>query len=213
MTDLLESPLPLAAVEGTVVTESLRGAPASTPRLITLRRTRGDRIFYGGASFERCCSCCRSWSRSDCSSRSRLRRRCGRLVLVPHHRRSGSPTAASSASLPSCRHCADRRWWRSRSHCRSRSARRCSSPKSRRSGSSRRWSPLVDLMAAVPSVVYGLWGLFLLQGQIIGLSRWLNTWFGWLPVLRSRGRRPEQPAVERHRVHARRRSSPASSWP
>ena len=41
---------------------------------------------------------------------------------------------------------------------------------------------LVDLMAAVPSVVYGLWGLFLLQGQIIGLSRWLNTWFGWIPL-------------------------------
>ena len=40
---------------------------------------------------------------------------------------------------------------------------------------------LVDLMAAVPSVVYGLWGLFFLQGKILGLSRWLNTWFGWLP--------------------------------
>ncbi len=42
---------------------------------------------------------------------------------------------------------------------------------------------LVDLMAAVPSVVYGLWGLFLLQGQLIGLSRWLNAWFGWIPFL------------------------------
>lgn len=40
---------------------------------------------------------------------------------------------------------------------------------------------LVDLMAAVPSVVYGLWGLFLLQGEVIGLSRWINTWFSWLP--------------------------------
>lgn len=40
---------------------------------------------------------------------------------------------------------------------------------------------LVDLMAAVPSVVYGLWGLFLLQGQVIGLSRWINTWFSSLP--------------------------------
>ncbi len=40
---------------------------------------------------------------------------------------------------------------------------------------------LVDLMAAVPSVVYGLWGLFLLQGRVIGLSRWINTWFSWLP--------------------------------
>lgn len=42
---------------------------------------------------------------------------------------------------------------------------------------------LVDLMAAVPSVVYGLWGLFFLQGKILGLSRWLNTWFGWVPFL------------------------------
>ena len=42
---------------------------------------------------------------------------------------------------------------------------------------------LVDLMAAVPSVVYGLWGLFFLQDKIIGLSRWLNAWFGWLPFL------------------------------
>ncbi|MUH51865.1 MAG: phosphate ABC transporter permease subunit PstC [Actinobacteria bacterium] len=42
---------------------------------------------------------------------------------------------------------------------------------------------LVDLMAAVPSVVYGLWGLFFLQGQIVGLSRWLNTWFSWIPFL------------------------------
>jgi phosphate transport system permease protein len=40
---------------------------------------------------------------------------------------------------------------------------------------------LVDLMAAVPSVVYGLWGFFLLQGQVVGLSRWLTSWFGWLP--------------------------------
>ena len=41
---------------------------------------------------------------------------------------------------------------------------------------------VVDLMAAVPSVVYGLWGLFLLQGQMVGLSRWLNTWLGWIPL-------------------------------
>jgi len=40
---------------------------------------------------------------------------------------------------------------------------------------------MVDLMAAVPSVVYGLWGLFLFQGLAVGLSRWLSTWLGWLP--------------------------------
>jgi phosphate transport system permease protein len=47
---------------------------------------------------------------------------------------------------------------------------------------------LVDLMAAVPSVVYGLWGFFLLQPQVLvvgaqgeGLPRWLATYLGWIP--------------------------------
>ncbi len=52
---------------------------------------------------------------------------------------------------------------------------------------------LVDLMAAVPSVVYGLWGLFLLQGQVISLSRWLNTWLGWIPIFHVQGADPDNP--------------------
>ena len=52
---------------------------------------------------------------------------------------------------------------------------------------------MVDLMAAVPSVVYGLWGLFFLQGNIIGLSKWLNTWFGWLPFFSVTGADPNNP--------------------
>jgi phosphate transport system permease protein len=52
---------------------------------------------------------------------------------------------------------------------------------------------LVDLMAAVPSVVYGLWGLFLLQGHVIGLSRWLNRWFGWIPFFSVKGADPGSP--------------------
>lgn len=52
---------------------------------------------------------------------------------------------------------------------------------------------LVDLMAAVPSVVYGLWGLYLMQGQVIGLSRWINTWFGWVPFLSVEGADPTSP--------------------
>jgi phosphate transport system permease protein len=52
---------------------------------------------------------------------------------------------------------------------------------------------LVDLMAAVPSVVYGLWGLFFLQGQVIGLSRWITTWFAWIPVFRVEGADPTNP--------------------
>jgi len=52
---------------------------------------------------------------------------------------------------------------------------------------------LVDLMAAVPSVVYGLWGLFLLQGQLVGVARWINTWFGWLPFFSVAGADPTSP--------------------
>lgn len=52
---------------------------------------------------------------------------------------------------------------------------------------------LVDLMAAVPSVVYGLWGFFLMQGRVVGLSRWLNTWFGWLPFFSVDNADPSNP--------------------
>ncbi len=52
---------------------------------------------------------------------------------------------------------------------------------------------LVDLMAAVPSVVYGLWGAYLLQGQVTGLSRWINTWFGWIPLFKVSGADPNNP--------------------
>ena len=41
---------------------------------------------------------------------------------------------------------------------------------------------LIDLMAAVPSIIYGLWGFFLLQPQTIHVSRWLAQHFGWFPV-------------------------------
>ncbi|MFD3452646.1 phosphate ABC transporter permease subunit PstC [Streptomyces sp. NPDC058691] len=52
---------------------------------------------------------------------------------------------------------------------------------------------MVDLMAAVPSVVYGLWGLFFLQGHVIGFSRWLSDWFGWIPFLHVDGTQPGEP--------------------
>ena len=40
---------------------------------------------------------------------------------------------------------------------------------------------LIDLLAAVPSIVYGLWGVAVLAPASIGLSTWLNTYLGWLP--------------------------------
>jgi phosphate transport system permease protein len=41
---------------------------------------------------------------------------------------------------------------------------------------------MVDLMAAVPSIIYGLWGFFLLQSHAIYLSRWLSEYLGWIPI-------------------------------
>jgi phosphate transport system permease protein len=40
----------------------------------------------------------------------------------------------------------------------------------------------IDLMAAVPSIIYGLWGFFLLQPHAITLSRWLSQHLGWIPL-------------------------------
>lgn len=41
---------------------------------------------------------------------------------------------------------------------------------------------LVDLLAAIPSLLFGLWGFKLLQYQIVPLSRFLARHFGWIPI-------------------------------
>jgi phosphate transport system permease protein len=43
---------------------------------------------------------------------------------------------------------------------------------------------LVDLMAAVPSIIYGLWGFFILQAKGIYISRWLSQHLGWIPIFK-----------------------------
>ena len=40
----------------------------------------------------------------------------------------------------------------------------------------------IDLLAAVPSVVYGLWGLFVLAPPAAKLYGWLSAHFGWFPL-------------------------------
>jgi phosphate transport system permease protein len=42
---------------------------------------------------------------------------------------------------------------------------------------------IIDLMAAVPGVVYGLWGFYFLNPTIIPLARFLSSHLGWLPLL------------------------------
>jgi phosphate transport system permease protein len=46
---------------------------------------------------------------------------------------------------------------------------------------------VIDLMAAVPSVVFGLWGWALLQWKIVNLAHWINDWFFWIPIFRVSG--------------------------
>jgi len=40
---------------------------------------------------------------------------------------------------------------------------------------------VIDLLAAVPSIIYGLWGVAVLAPQTVGLSRWLESTLGFLP--------------------------------
>jgi len=40
---------------------------------------------------------------------------------------------------------------------------------------------LVDLLAAVPSVVFGLWGLIVLAPYLVPTHEWLVRYLGWLP--------------------------------
>jgi phosphate transport system permease protein len=46
---------------------------------------------------------------------------------------------------------------------------------------------LIDLLAAVPSIVFGLWGRDYLATPVIGLSGWLHKYFGWIPLFGSDG--------------------------
>lgn len=41
---------------------------------------------------------------------------------------------------------------------------------------------MVELLAAIPSVVYGLWGIFVLIPLLSGIGNWLHNNFGWLPL-------------------------------
>src|SRR5215467_12908789 len=40
---------------------------------------------------------------------------------------------------------------------------------------------IIELLAAIPSVVYGLWGIFVLIPAIRPVANWLYAYFGWLP--------------------------------
>ncbi|WP_199551619.1 phosphate ABC transporter permease subunit PstC [Streptomyces sp. N35] len=49
---------------------------------------------------------------------------------------------------------------------------------------------VIDLLAAVPSIVYGLWGALFLVPHLTGFYSWLNDYFGWTGILEWQGGAP-----------------------
>jgi len=41
---------------------------------------------------------------------------------------------------------------------------------------------MVDLLAAIPSVVYGLWGVMVLAPMLHPIFQWMVKWLGWIPL-------------------------------
>jgi phosphate transport system permease protein len=41
---------------------------------------------------------------------------------------------------------------------------------------------LVDLMAAIPSILYGLWGFYFLMPRMVGVERWMADHLGFIPL-------------------------------
>jgi len=41
---------------------------------------------------------------------------------------------------------------------------------------------ITDMLAAVPSVIYGLWGFVFLAPHVVPLQKFLNSAFGWIPI-------------------------------
>jgi phosphate transport system permease protein len=40
----------------------------------------------------------------------------------------------------------------------------------------------VDLLAAIPSIIYGLWGIFVLGPAAVPVMKWLEEKLGWIPI-------------------------------
>ena len=49
---------------------------------------------------------------------------------------------------------------------------------------------VIDLMAAIPSIIYGIWGWFLFEPRAAEVSRWLSTYLSWIPLFKVPGTDP-----------------------
>lgn len=55
---------------------------------------------------------------------------------------------------------------------------------------------LVDLMAAVPSIIWGLWGYFLIMPRAAELAVWLDRNAGWIPLFDVKNADPDAALIE-----------------
>ena len=119
--------------------------------------------------------------------------------------RTARPSSTTSPRLPSAP--CWRRRSRCSSRCRSRSRWRSSSPTSRRRGWPSSLGYMVDLLAAIPSIVYGLWGIFFLGPAAVPVLRVARRKARLHPVLRGPGlgHRPH----DAHRRHGPGHDDPA----
>lgn len=44
---------------------------------------------------------------------------------------------------------------------------------------------VMDVLAAVPSIIFGLWGLQFLMPHMFGLAQWLNDYLGFIPLFKN----------------------------
>ena len=52
-------------------------------------------------------------------------------------------------------------------------------------GTASGWWAWIDLLAAIPSLLFGLWGFLTLQYQIEPLSQLADHHFGWIPIFKT----------------------------
>jgi phosphate transport system permease protein len=53
---------------------------------------------------------------------------------------------------------------------------------------------MVDLMAAIPSILYAMWGVFLINPHALYVAHWINEYLGWIPLFHVVGGDPRAPA-------------------